>query len=254
MGLQRYIVNFPRLSPGLLEAWRAVPSRVVADALGCGHSVAPDIRSCAPGVRLCGQARTVAPMPGDNSVLLTACSLAQPGDVVVVGGAGLESVAVAGQWVARSGKSRGLGGLVIDGAVRDLPEIRGIGFPVFAKGAVPRAPHRAVGGKMDLPVMVGGVAVSPGDLLVGDDDGVAVVPLLAAEALRQCQDWMTRPIRHPERQLPERTVAERALPEGLILEIGAAQRPHPAPIEAALPLLTALALPDPDAFDHPALR
>lgn len=247
MGLQRYIVNFPRLSSGLMDAWRAVPSRVVTDALGCGHAVAPGIRSCAPGTRLCGQARTVAPMPGDNSVLLTACSLAQPGDVVVVGGAGLEAVAVAGQWVARSGKSRGLGGLVIDGAVRDLPEIRGIGFPVFAKGAVPRAPHRAVGGKMDLPVMVGGIAVSPGDLLVGDDDGVAVIPLLAAEeALKRCQDWMAR--LEPS---PEHAVAEHALPDGLVLEIGAAERARPAPIGSTLPLLTALACPDPDVFDHP---
>lgn len=237
MGLQRYIVNFPRLSRGLLEVWRTVPSRIASDALGRAQAVEPGVRACAPGMRLCGQARTVAPMPGDNSVLMTACSLAEPGDVVVVGGtgggAGLATVAVAGEWVTRSCKSRGLGGLVIDGAVRDLPEIRTLGFPVFAKGAVPRAPHKSIGGKMDLPVMAGGVAVSPGDLIIGDDDGVAVVPLASAEeALKRCLERMDR--------------------APLVSPLGTEEHPGPAPIASPLPLLTALGLPDADRLELPA--
>lgn len=227
MGLQRYIVNFPRLSHGLLLAWRAVPSRVAAGLPGCTQAVAPAIRTCAPGARLCGQARTVTPMPGDNSVLLAACGLAEPGEVVVVGGAGLDSVAVAGEWVTRRCQSRGLGGLVIDGAVRDLPDIRNLGFPVFARGAVPRAPHRSIGGKMDLPVTVGGVRISPGDLLIGDDDGIAVVPLIAVEeALRKCQDRMSQ--------------------DRMAWDAGT-----PSVQERRPPLLTALGIPDANALEGP---
>ncbi|UKJ74168.1 RraA family protein [Azospirillum brasilense] len=193
MAMQRYIVNFPRLSPDMLEIWKTVPSSIASDVQNRCQSMDARIKPCAPGMRICGQARTAVSMPGDNSMLLTACSLAEPGEVVVVAGAGLEEVALAGEWVVRGCKSRGLGGLVIDGSVRDLQEIRTIGFPVFAKGSVPRGPHKAFGGKMDVPAGVGGMVVNPGDLIIGDDDGVTVVPLAVMdEVLRRCLELMAK--------------------------------------------------------------
>lgn len=193
MAMQRYITQFPRLAPDLLEIWSTVPSSIASDTQNRCQSMDSRIKPCAPGMRICGQARTVIPMPGDNSMLLTACSLAEPGEVVVVAGAGLEDVAMAGEWVARGCKARALGGLVIDGSVRDMQEIRGIGFPVFSKGAVPRGPHKSFGGKMDVTAAVGGIAVNPGDLIIGDDDGVTVVPLpVMDEVLKRCLDLMAK--------------------------------------------------------------
>lgn len=193
MAMQRYIVNFPRLSADLLEIWKTVPSSIASDVQNRCQSMDSRIKPCAPGMRICGQARTVVPMPGDNSMLLTACSLAEPGEVVVVAGAGLEDVAMAGEWVMRGCKSRNLGGLVIDGSVRDMQEIRSIGFPVFSKGSVPRGPHKAFGGKMDVTAAVGGIAVNPGDLIIGDDDGVTIVPLSVMDmVLKRCLDLMAK--------------------------------------------------------------
>ncbi|NYZ15104.1 RraA family protein [Azospirillum sp. RWY-5-1] len=185
MAMQRYIVEFPRLDPSELELWASIPTSVVSDSLNRCQSMDARIKPCAEGMRLCGQARTVMPMPGDNSMLLHAVSLAEPGQVVVVAGGGLDDVALAGEWVARCGKRRGLGGVVIDGSVRDVRDIRQIGFPIFARGAVPRGPHKNFGGRMDVTASVGNTPVQPGDIVIGDDDGVVVVPLSqAAEVLK----------------------------------------------------------------------
>lgn len=181
MAMQRYIVNYPRLTAAELEKWRGVPSSVASDAMNRCQSMSASIKPMVLGMRICGQARTVMPMPGDNSMVHHAVSLAEPGDVVVVAGGGLDDVALAGEWVVRCCKRRALGGLVVDGAVRDLHEIRSLGVPVFAKGAVPRGPHKNFGGRMDVTASVGNVPVNPGDIILGDEDGVVVVPLEIAE-------------------------------------------------------------------------
>lgn len=182
MAMQRYLVDYRRLSTDALAKWSSVPSSVASDALNRCQSMDSRIKPMVPGMRLCGQARTVVTMPGDNSMVHHAVSLAEPGDVVVVAGGGLDDVALAGEWVVRCCKRRALGGLVVDGSVRDLHEIRGLGLSVFAKGAVARGPHKNFGGKMDVTAAIGGVPVNPGDLILGDEDGVVVVPLAFADA------------------------------------------------------------------------
>lgn len=184
--------DFSRLAPRVLERWATVPTSVASDALNRGQSMAARIKPLAPGLRICGQARTVTPMPGDNSMVLHAASIAGPGEVVVVAGGGLDDVAMAGEWVVRACRHRGLAGLVIDGSVRDVAVLRTLGFPVFAAGAVPRGPHKTFGGWMDAPAAVAGVAVHPGDLVLGDDDGVVVVPLDAAEQTLLTAEAMRR--------------------------------------------------------------
>jgi len=193
MALQRYIVDFPRLTASELESWRDIPASVISDSLNRCQSMDARIKPAAPGMRFAGQARTVVPMPGDNSMIHHACSIARPGEVVVVAGGGLDDVALAGEWVVRSSMRRGLGGLVIDGSIRDVREIRAMGFPVFAKGAVPRGPHKNFGGRMDVTAAVGGAPIEPGDLVVGDEDGVVVVPLdQIAETLVAAREIMRR--------------------------------------------------------------
>lgn len=193
MAMQRYIVDFPRLSPDTLGIWSNIPSSVASDSLNRCQSMDARIKPCSEGMRICGQARTVVPMPGDNSMVHIACSVAEPGEIVVVAGGGLDDVALAGEWVVRSCKRRGLGGLVIDGSVRDIQDIRSLGFSVFSKGAVPRGPHKNFGGRMDVTASVGNVPVNPGDLIIGDEDGVVVVPLsLADETLKRCLELVRK--------------------------------------------------------------
>lgn len=176
-----YRAPFERLSEIMISRWSNIPSSVASDAMNRCQSMNARVKPLAAGMRICGQARTVVPMPGDNSMVLHAASIATAGDVVVVDGGGLEDVAMAGEWVVRACRRRGLNGLVVGGSVRDVAVLRDLGFPVFATGAVPRGPHKNFGGRMDVPAAVGGAPVQPGDLILGDDDGVVVVPLDAAE-------------------------------------------------------------------------
>jgi len=129
-----------------------------------------------PAMRLLGQARTVRCMVADNSALHAAITLAEPGDILVVDAQGFEDAAVWGGLMTRYALERGIGGLVVDGAVRDTAEIVELGFPCFARARVPRGPHKGFGGTVDAPIACAGVPVAPGDLIIGDADGVTVVP------------------------------------------------------------------------------
>ena len=91
--------------------------------------------------------------------------------------------AVWGQIMTIDAQMRGVAGVVLDGSVRDAAQLRAMNFPIFARGVVARGPHKGFGGTIDGPVSVGGVTVHPGDLVIGDDDGVAVVPLASLDAV-----------------------------------------------------------------------
>jgi regulator of RNase E activity RraA len=177
MTVQLRRTQFRVLTGAELDAWRAIPAAVASDVQNRAMSMAGGIQALRPEWRICGQARTVAPTPGDNACVHLACSIALPGEVVVVAAGGNTDVAMLGEMIARQSILRRLGGLVVDGAVRDVGAIRSFDLPVFARGAVPRGPHKEYGGVVDVPVSMGGVAVRPGDLILGDDDGVTVVPL-----------------------------------------------------------------------------
>ncbi len=123
-------------------------------------------------------------MPGDNSVVHIACSLAGRGEVVVVDGAGMLAVAMAGGMVSLAGTLRGIEGLVVDGVVRDGADSISLAFPVFSRGLVARGPHKEFGGEIDGSISAGGVVVKPGDIIIGDIDGVIVIPLDRAAEIR----------------------------------------------------------------------
>ncbi len=143
--------------------------------------MAAAIKPLAPGMRLTGQAMTVRCMVGDNGAIHAAMRAPRAGDVLVVDARGFADTAVWGGLLTYAAKRAGLAGVVVDGAVRDTSEIISLGFPCFARAVSPGGPHKGFGGTIDGVVSCGGCSVAPGDLILGDDDGVTVVPLDEAD-------------------------------------------------------------------------
>ncbi|MGW0893150.1 RraA family protein [Saccharopolyspora sp. NPDC002578] len=138
------------------------------------------IRSLWKGARLVGRARTVWVRSGDNKAIHDAVQVSRPGEVIVVNGDGDVTRALIGELIAERFKARGVLGMIIDGAARDVVELERIGFGVWARGVSPAGPYKNGPGQVDVPVAVGGVVVHSGDVVVADDDGVITIP--AAQA------------------------------------------------------------------------
>ena len=120
---------------------------------------------------------TVKSYPGDNLMVHKSLDIAQPGDVIVVDGSRSPLTAALGDLVSTKARHRGVAGFVVDGLIRDLPAIRGLGdFPVFARGVTPIGPMHRGPGEINYPIAAGGIVVNPGDIIVGDLNGVVVVP------------------------------------------------------------------------------
>lgn len=183
MALRRHEVDFEILPPEVLDGYAGLASSLVGDAMNREQVMAAAIKPIAAGMRLRGQARTVNAMAGDNGIIHAAIPLVRQGEVLVVNGMSVDDVAIWGEVMTRAAVEQGIGGIVLDGAVRDLADLREMEFPVFCRAAVPRGPHKGFGGTIDAEISCAGVAVAPGDLVVGDDDGVAVVPLTQVRAV-----------------------------------------------------------------------
>lgn len=135
------------------------------------------------GAKLAGPAFTVRVPAGDNLMVHKAIDLAAPGDVIVVDAAGVLEQAIIGDIMTSHAARRGVAGFVIDGAIRDAAEITARPFPVYARGATHRGPYKNGPGEINVPVSIGGMVVRPGDIVVGDADGVVAVPQADAEAV-----------------------------------------------------------------------
>lgn len=177
MPIQRHETKFKILSQAELENWRTLPPAIVSDCMNRSQVMAGAIKPVADGMTLLGQARTVTCMVGDNSALHVAIGLARPGQILVVDAGGFEDTAIWGGIMTRAALKRKIGGLVVDGAVRDVAEIRELKFAAFCRAIVPAGPHKGFGGIIDGPIACAGCPVKPGDIVIGDDDGVCVVPL-----------------------------------------------------------------------------
>jgi regulator of RNase E activity RraA len=170
------------LPPELVDQFREVPTAHASDCLG--RSVgATGLRPFHGDATMCGPAITVRARPGDNLMIHVALILAQPGDVIVVDGAGDLTQAVVGGLMRTTALVKRLGGFVIDGAVRDTAEFAEGGVPCYAKGAVHRGPSKDGPGQVNVPIACAGMAVCPGDLILGDADGVVAIPAAQAAAL-----------------------------------------------------------------------
>jgi 4-hydroxy-4-methyl-2-oxoglutarate aldolase len=183
MAFQQNPAEFRLLDPAELDAWRAIPPAVASDCMNRTQAMNASIKPISPGLKLCGQARTVTTMAGDCGPICSLISIARPGEVLVVDAGGVEDTAVWGGVMTEEAVQRNLGGAVVDGAVRDVAEMRKSGFAMFCSSIVPRGPHHGFGGSIDGTVAVAGAPVRSGDIVLGDDDGVVVVPLEQAAAV-----------------------------------------------------------------------
>jgi 4-hydroxy-4-methyl-2-oxoglutarate aldolase len=175
--------EFERVSPEIVRQASMFAASILADVAGRRGTLDGRIEPLSPAMRLAGPAFTVEVRAGDNLMIHAAISIAQPGDILVVDGKGDRSCALMGSLMMNACKRLGLGGVVLDAACRDSEELRALGFPVYAVGTNPNGPTKAVPGRINWPISCGGVAVSPGDLVVGDADGVVVVEREKAASL-----------------------------------------------------------------------
>ena len=177
------IRDFERVSPEVVAQAATFASSILADVAGRRGALHGRIAPLAPSMRFAGPALTVEVRPGDNLMIHAALAVAKPGDVIVVDGKGDLSSALMGEIMSHQAVALGVVAVVIDGAVRDSEAIREMGFPMFAAGLNPNGPTKSVSGRLNHPVSVGGVSVCPGDLVVGDADGVTVIERDKAAAM-----------------------------------------------------------------------
>ncbi|MDY0241868.1 MAG: RraA family protein [Rhodospirillaceae bacterium] len=178
----RRLTSFPTAAPALIDAFRDAPTAIISDNLSRLPGCVGLLPRHGDGV-MAGTALTVRTAAGDNLVIHQALELVRPGDVIVVDGGGETSRALIGEIMATLAKTRGAAGFVIDGAIRDAAAIRALGFPCFARGVTHRGPYKNGPGEINVPVSVGGLTILPGDIVVGDADGVVAFPQSDAEEL-----------------------------------------------------------------------
>lgn len=173
-----YLVGseFCRISQDTLKQLREYGACIVSDALKGFNVMDSRIRSIVPGKTICGCALTVRLRPGDNLMLHKAIEISQPGDVLVIDTGCNYRNAVIGGIMSEAAFRKGIGGLVVDGAVRDVEELRENGYAVFAGAIVPNTGDSDGPGMLNVPISCGNVPVLPGDIVIADDNGVAVVP------------------------------------------------------------------------------
>ncbi len=178
----RIFTRIQRAPRALVEQFRGLPVANIADEMNRGFCLDAHIRPMnrAP---LLGVAFTVRVRPGDNLMLHRAIDMAEPGDVIMVDAQGELANAISGELMMAWAARRGVAGVVVDGAMRDADVIGRMDFPVYARGITPRGPYKSGPGEINVPVACGGVVVHPGDIVVGDADGVLVIPRGGAEAV-----------------------------------------------------------------------
>jgi regulator of RNase E activity RraA len=174
-----------RASAETIARFQSLPTSIVSDAMNRMNAMRAAIKPLCLGMRCVGTAVTVQAMVGCNLLSHKAIYVAQPGDVIVFDARAHVDTSVWGYLQTRACLMRGLAGAVIDGSVRDSDEIRKSGFPVFCAGISPLGPHKGWGDSINIPIQCGGTRVAPGDIVIGDDDGVVVVPKEWAETVAQ---------------------------------------------------------------------
>jgi 4-hydroxy-4-methyl-2-oxoglutarate aldolase len=173
-------LDAPHDLAALLDAFAEIPAAAIGDARDRMGVVASRVRSMWPGAHVAGRALPVLCRPGDNKGIHQALAVAEPGDVLVVDGGGDPSRALIGELIAHRAINRGVRGMIIDGAVRDVDALAEAGFPVWAVATSPAGPYKNGPYRVGEDVSVGGVAVHRGDIVVADADGAIVVPITEA--------------------------------------------------------------------------
>ena len=169
--------DFPRPAAREVAAFAGVPTGYAIDAMGGRGALDYRIKPLAPAdAVMVGVAVTCQCGPADNLALFGALAAAGPGDILVAATDSFTATSVTGDLLLGMAKNRGVAGFVTDGLVRDLVGVLGVGLPVYCAGVTPNSPVRNGPGTVGLPVVIGGAAVESGDLVLGDRDGVVIVP------------------------------------------------------------------------------
>ena len=165
------------------EKFRALPVANVSDSMFRLTAGGARLRPYHRGGAMAGPALTVRSAPGDNLMVHMALNLAEKGDVIVVDAGGQLENSIIGERMLAYCVAKGFGGIVINGAVRDVAWIRAQDFPVYAAGVTHRGPYKNGPGEINVPIALDGMAIAPGDLVIGDDDGLLCVPYDDVEAV-----------------------------------------------------------------------
>lgn len=189
-----YMINANNtvISPDMLETYRGMPSAIISDCLGRNIG-GLGLKPFHGNRHMCGRALTVRVRPGDNLMILKAIQLSQPGDVLVIDGSGDMTRAVIGGIMRAMAIKAGIVGVVVNGAIRDADDWLEGNLPVYALGCVHRGPSTDGSGEINVTVSCAGLVVQPGDLVVGDSDGVvAISPSELASVTERCGDLLDR--------------------------------------------------------------
>lgn len=174
--------SVPKPPVDIIEGFRNAPTSIISDNLARLPG-AVGLKPYHRSGRLIGAALTVRTRPGDNLAIHRALELVGPGDVIVVDGGGDETRALVGEIMKNIAQWRRAEGYVIDGAIRDVAAFAADDFPCFARAVIHRGPYKNGPGEINVPVTIGGSVISPGDIVVGDEDGVVSFPAAGAAAL-----------------------------------------------------------------------
>jgi 4-hydroxy-4-methyl-2-oxoglutarate aldolase len=177
------IREFERTPADIVRQAAEFPSSILADVAGRRGALDGRIAPLATSMRFAGTALTVEVRPGDNLMIHAALAIAQPGDVILVDGKGDTSSALMGEIMSHQAVAVGVVAVVLDGACRDREAICAMGLPMYSVGTNPNGPTKMVSGRLNHPISIGGVTVHPGDLVVGDGDGVTVIEREKAASL-----------------------------------------------------------------------
>ena len=222
--MRRTIQSLERPDTALVEGFRGLlsqysPSCIVSDAMERARTLASAIRPVVGG-RFAGPALTVKLYPGDLVDVFDLLHVAEPGDVVVIDAAGETETSVWGGLMTGLCRKRGIVGAVVDGAIRDVDEIRDLGFPIFSRAVVPRSTHSAYSKRLEpievnVTITCGGALVAPGDIVLADEIGVVAVPQDdAATVLAAAQEQAER------EDTTRRLIGEGKTVEELLAEFG----------------------------------
>lgn len=168
-------------SAKIIAQLRKTATAHLSDNMHRLHAIGPDLFPCHRGGRMVGTALTVKISPGDNLMVHKAIDIVRPGDVVVVDAGGVCSQAIIGEIMSAIAERNGAAGMVIDGAIRDADALALSDFPVYARGITHRGPYKNGPGEINVPVVIGESVINPGDIIIGDDDGLLALPQEMAE-------------------------------------------------------------------------
>lgn len=165
--------NITRAPKEMVERFRDIPTSNIGDVMNrlyCMYGIASMNNK-----RMAGTAFTIKAPMGDNLMVGRALEMAQPGDVLVIDSGGTLNRSTMGEMMFTYAQARGLAGIVVDGAIRDIDSMRTLDIPIFARGVTPQGPYKKGPGEINVPIACGGQAVMPGDIIIGDSDGIVVI-------------------------------------------------------------------------------